>query len=244
MKNKLWVLLTAATLLLSGCSAPAETYYALEDVTQTLDAALEDGHFFFAGKVLGAGTTERMISYYDMEADAHTVYQVEVTEDFFGCMPEEPLTVCVYGTKSSFNERINLEKGKEYLFDVTLWVQGEDPIYLLPSFYESMPERDGESLYFTQDEKTAVVKEGYSAYKEHLQERAAAMDYTAQRVWQKMTAHLQDVSARDTSYFEAAEFTDVDAELLKKTADKAEELMIKMVDKTPSWEKIAEVLKK
>lgn len=242
MNNKLFALFAAALLLLSGCAQVKETNYKLDEVTTTLDSALEEGHFFFAGKVLTASTTQKMITYYDVSAEAHSVYQVQVTEDYFECMPEEPITVCVYGTKSNFNERVNLTKGEEYIFDVTLWVQEDQVIYLLPTFYESMPQKDGESLYYTADGKTAVVKGGYSAYRSHLLQRAKDLDYTPKRVLDAMAAMMKDAALRDAAFFKEKDFAKVDETLLKRTTTKASELLKRIEGKAPAWESISRVL--
>lgn len=242
MKQKLFALAAAVLLLVSGCSAPAETSYKLEEVTLTLDNALEEGHFFFAGKVLTASTTQQMITYYDVDAEAHSVYQVQVTEDYFECMPEEPITVCVYGTKSNFNERVNLTKGEEYIFDVTLWVQEDQVMYLLPTFYESMPQKDGESLYYTADGKTAVVKGGYSAYRSRLLQRAKDLDYTPKRVLDAMAAMMKEASLRDAAFFKEKDFAAVDETFLRRTTAKASKLLMGIEGKAPTWESIRRVL--
>ena len=244
MKNKIIALFLAAALLLSGCAAEKESRYSLDEITQTLDAALEDGHFFFCGKVLSAGTSQKMISYYDAESTSNAVYQVQVTEDFFGCMPEDPITVCVFGSSSNFNNRAPLEKGKEYLFDTTLWVQGESLIYLLPTFYESMPQKDGGSLYYQKGGAFAPVKGGYEGYKEHLLAKASTVGYGPNQVWAQMEQMAKSASLKDAAYFQEQKFEQVDGEFLLQTVTAAKALYQRLEQNKNncSWEQIGKEL--
>ncbi|MBQ8600779.1 MAG: hypothetical protein IJ407_05325 [Clostridia bacterium] len=244
MRNlKLFALLCALVLLVCSCRINEKEGYSFEEMTQTLEAAVAEGHFFFAGKVLSVGTNDRMISYYEMEAETNTVYQVEVTEDFFGCMPKEPITVCIYGTTGNFSSRSNLEKGKEYLFDTTLWVQGEEIIFLLPSFYEGMPERAEEALYYTAGGKTALVNGTYVQYKEHLFSLAEEKGYGPQLVKSSITAFLEQAVKNDAAFFEGLGFTKIDTAHLAATTAKAALLLEQVQNSAADWAALREILK-
>ncbi|MBQ7935759.1 MAG: hypothetical protein IJ333_05365 [Clostridia bacterium] len=234
--------LLAISLLLCGCEKTDSTLYPLEDLTQTMESSLKTGHFFFAGKVTAAGINEQMISYYEEEAENNTFYQVEVTEDFFGCMPEEAITVCIFGTTGNFTSRTNLEEGKEYLFDTTLWVHGEEAVFLLPSFYLGMPQRSGETLYYTEAGQMAAVDGSFTQYKQHLSELAAKTGYTAESVLAAVTAQLETAVEKDAAYFEELSFEEIDTEHLETTTGTAQTLLAEAKETEPSWEAIRGIL--
>lgn len=242
-KLRISALLCALTLLLSGCAQTGSGDYSFEEMTETMEYSMAEGHFFFAGKILSAGTNDQMITYYDVEAETNTVYQVQVTEDFFGCMPEEPVTVCIYGTTSNFVARSNLEKGKEYLFDTTLWVQGEEVIFLLPSFYEGMPERAGETLYYTVSGQTALVDGTFSDYKAYLTGLAAEQGYGPERVRAGMIAFLEEAAQKDVAFFEERSFTDLDQTHLTLTAATAAALLEQTKNTAADWTALEGLLK-
>ncbi len=242
-KAILWLI--AAALLLSGCqSRPTQNRYPLDEVTQTMEAAVEEGHLFFAGTVLSVGTTSKMISYYDAEVENNTVYQVSVTEDFLGVLPQEPITVCIYGTKSNFGDRATLEKGKEYLFDTTLWVHGDEVVYLLPTFYQSLPQRQEETLFYIKNGVQAAVDGNFADYKEILYTLVQAKGYTPQLLQNKLVGQLQQAAARDSAYFAKESIPVTDEAHLAQTVATANTLLTRMEKTTPNWQGIGEVLSK
>lgn len=240
-KMRCLALFAALMLLLCGCQPEKKGGYPLEELTLTLDAAVAEGHFFFAGEVLAAGTNKETITYYEMEAEENTFYQVKVTEDFFGCLPEEPITVCIYGTAGHFANRSNLEKGKEYLFDTTLWVHGDEAVFLLPTFYEGLPERQGETLYYTAGGQTASVDATYEAYKEHLFALAEEKGYTPALVKSAMAGMLEQANTRDAAKF--SEFERVDQAHLQLTAETAKSLLEQTKNTAAEWAALREILK-
>ncbi len=240
-KIRCGALMIAFMLLLCGCQAEKKEGYPFEEMTLTLDAAVAEGHFFFAGEVLAAGTNKETISYYEMEAEENTFYQVKVTEDFFGCLPEEPITVCIYGTAGHFANRSNLEKGKEYLFDTTLWVHGEEAVFLLPTFYEGLPERQGEALYYTAGGQTALVDADFKDYQAHLFALAEEKGYTPALVKSAMAGMLEQAAARDATKF--SEFERVDQEHLQLTVDTAKILLEQTKNTAAEWAALREILK-
>ena len=235
--------LCALALLLSGCVREQKSGYSFEEMTLTLDAAVAEGHLFFAGEVLSAGTNKQMITYYDVEAEENTFYQVKVTEDFFGCMPEEPITVCIYGTAGQFADRSNLEKGKEYLFDTTLWVHGEEAVFLLPTFYEGLPERQGETLYYTVGGKTSLVEKSYEDYKEHLFALAEEKGYGPALVKKGMVSHLEQAVLKDSAYFADLSFQKADESHLAATAATAQNLLEQLKNAAEDGEALRGILK-
>jgi len=243
--KKLFLGLLTAAVLLAGCQPkPKDTSYTMEEITTTLAASVEDGHFFFAGKVTEVGTNPQMLSYYDAESETNTVYRVEVTDDFLGCMPDDPITVCIYGTKSNFGERVNLEKGQEYLFDTTLWVYGDQVVYLLPTFYQSLPQLQGEGLVYVKNGVQAPVKGTVEDYKEQLYEQITQLNYTPQRVLDKMTALLQEAATRDSAFFAQKKIAVSDEAHLAQTVATAKALLEQAKNATPNWSGILEVLTK
>ena len=110
---KIFALLLAVVLLLGGCAKAPEGQVEQEVLFEKTAASLAEGHLFFAGRVTSALAEPKQITYYDAEAGKNTFYRVEITEDFFGCLPNRTLTVCVMGNSENFAERENLEKGKE-----------------------------------------------------------------------------------------------------------------------------------
>lgn len=242
-KLRFFAWLSVLALLLCGCNTEKDTRYSFEELTLTMDAAVAEGHFFFAGEILSVGTNQTMISYYEMEAEENTFYQVQVTEDFFGCMPEEPITVCIYGTAGNFSNRSNLEKGKEYLFDTTLWVHGEEPVFLLPTFYEGMPERVGETLYYTTGGQPALVDATYADYKDHLFALAEEKGYDPALVQRSMISFLEQAALNDAAHFADLTFERVDAAHLDVTVAAAKTLLEQTKNSAAEWAALKEILK-
>lgn len=241
LRRTLPALLMILCLLLSGCQKKKEGV-PFEDLVLTMENSLEQGHFFFAGKVLSAGNHSTPISFYDLETETNTVYQVEVTEDYFGCMPEEPITVCIFGTKNNVVGRSLLEKDKTYIFDTTLWVHGEEIIYLLPSFYKGMPEISGESLYYTEYNKRDIVNENYAHYKEYLTKKAEDGSYGPELVLTSMKELLTNAAERDEAYFAQKNFEHLDSAHLVQTVSTAKTVLKELENTAASWAAIKEVL--
>ncbi len=204
-----WVLLFA--VLLCGCSKSQEDVMKLEDLFYRTEVAMEEGQLFFAGKVLSVQKQDRAITYYDSETIANTFYEVEVTEDFFGFLPERTLTVCVMGTGEHFVSRTEPEEGKEYLFQVNAWAGEEEMLFLLPTFYEALPQREGEYIYYTKGNLRYAVDGGYEDYKQMLKDLADQYGYTAQGVGKAILTNLQAASKKDAAYFEDLEFKTIDS---------------------------------
>ena len=242
-QTKIFALLLAAVLLLGGCAKAPDGRVELEDLFEKTSASLAEGHLFFAGKVTSALAEPKQITYYDAETGKNTFYRVEITEDFFGCLPERTLTVCVMGNSENFAERENLEKGKEYLFDCALWMEEDQAILLLPTFYQALPERAEEKLLLTQEGKTSAVKGSYSDYKEKLQTMATESGYTSSLVLQKVKDQLQAASLKDVAYFEKLEFEKPDRELINATVAGASARVRAAEQAEESWEGIKELLK-
>ncbi|MBR2013251.1 MAG: hypothetical protein IJ995_03450 [Clostridia bacterium] len=203
-----WVLLFA--LLLCGCSKTQEDVMKLEDLFYRTEVAMEEGQLFFAGKVLSVQKQDRAITYYESETVANTFYEVEVTEDFFGFLPERTLTVCVMGTGEHFVSRTEPEKGKEYLFQVKAWAGEEEMLFLLPTFYEALPQRESEYIYYTKGNQRYAVDGGYEDYKQRLLDLAEQYGYSAQGVGKAILADLQAAGKKDAAYFEELEFKTID----------------------------------
>ncbi len=242
-QTKLFALLLAAVLLVSGCAKAPDGRVELEDLFEKTSASLAEGHLFFAGKVTSALSEPKQITYYDGEAGKNTFYRVEITEDFFGCLPERTLTVCVMGNSENFAERENLEKGKEYLFDCAVWMEGDQVILLLPTFYKALPRRAEEELLLTQGEETVAVKGSYSEYKEKLKALAEESGYNPSLVLQKVKEQLQAASLKDEGYFEKLEFEKPDGELINATVAGASARLQAAEQAANTWEGIKELLK-
>ena len=242
-QTKFFALLLAAVLLLSGCAKAPDAQVELEDLFERTSASLAEGHLFFAGRVTSALAEPKAITYYDAEAGKNTFYRVEITEDFFGCLPERTLTVCVMGNSENFAQRENLEKGKEYLFDCSVWMEEDQVILLLPTFYQVLPERAEEKLMLTQEEKTYMADGSYSDYKEKLQTLAQENEYSPSLVLQKVKEQLQAASLKDEAYFEELEFEKIDGDLIKATVAGASARLQAAEQAEKSWEGIKELLK-
>ncbi|MBQ8893769.1 MAG: hypothetical protein IJ043_05095 [Clostridia bacterium] len=244
-KHNLLALLLALLLLLCGCSGQTESSGTkkLEDLFEKTAASLAEGHLFFTGKVTSALAEAKDISFYEAESEKNTFYKVEVTDDPFGCLPERTLTVCVLGNTENFIDRTPLQKGKEYLFDTTLWVQGEEAVLLLPTFYLVLPERQGDALYYTDQQTTAAVDGSYQDYLDQLRALAEENGYSAAGVLAAAKTRLESAVERDSAYFEALEFETVDSGALNTTIRTAKTLLAKANAAQPTWEGIEELLK-
>lgn len=235
-KHNLVALVLALALLLCGCGKKeASGTKTLESLMERTSASLEEGHFFFAGKVTSAVAEAKMISYYEAEAEKSTFYKVEVTDDPFGCLPSRTLTVCVLGNTENFSDRMTLEKGKEYLFDTTLWVQETEAVLLLPTFYLALPEREGDVLYYNDQAGKALVSGSYQDYLEKLAALAEEKQYSAATVLSAAKSRLQSASQRDAAYFEGLEFASVDTEALNTTVQTAAILLERANSTESTW---------
>ena len=242
MKRKIIALLAALLLLLTGCGEEATGEKPLAELLEKTPVSMQGGHFFFTGKVTEASAMKKMISFYEVEAEKSTFYQVEIIDDPFGCMPERTVTVCILGGAETFGERIPPEKNKEYLFDTTLWVQEDEAVFLLPTFYESLPEREGEVLYYTTTEGRGVVKGSYADYLARLQTLATENNYTAQTVLDAAKERLKSATERDAAFFKDLKFESVDQVALDKTNKKAADLLQKAESAEKTWEGIRGIL--
>lgn len=244
MKHRLMALLLAAVLLLSGCGdETGGGTKPLEELFEKTAVSLEEGHVFFTGRVTSVSSEKRTISFYDAETEKSTFYQVEITDDPFGCMPDRDITVCVMGSAENFENRLTLEKNKEYLFDTTLWVQEEAAVFLLPTFYESLPEREGDLLYYTDSSGRAAVDGSYPDYLSRLETLAAENNYGPETVLTAAKERLQGAAERDAAYFEKLEFENVDAGALAKTNQTAASLLEQADQAAENWESIRGLLK-
>lgn len=245
MLKRIVALLLAVGLLL-GLSACKEEAGQMEtdSLLETARISMEEGHFFFVGKVLSAVNDDKMITYYDAETNQNTFYQVEVTDDLFGCLPDGVLSVCIYGTSEHFSNRKPLEKGKEYFFDVRLWVDEGKPVYLLPTFYDGLPEKRGEKLFYTDPEGS--YKLGKAAdYRAELLKVANRSGYGAKTVVAGMTAQLElAVKNSNQDHFKELEISDTDPEFLARVTDTAKGLLTKTQSADKTWKGIEGVLQK
>lgn len=219
MKMLNWIaMILAVAMLLCGCSKSEDDVLTLESLFYRTEVAMQEGQLFFAGKVLNVVKQDRAITYYERETIENTFYEVEVTEDFFGFMPERTLTVCVMGTGEHFVSRTELNKGEEYIFQVQAWAGEEEMLFLLPTFYEAMPQKDGEYLYYTKGNSRYAVDGGYEEYKQMLLDLADQYSYTAQGVGESIFSNLQEASKRNAAYFEKLEFKTIDRATLDSIA--------------------------
>lgn len=243
MKRNVVALLMALLVLLSGCTKQELGQRPLEELLEKTPVSMEEGHLFFTGKVTAASVMNRMISFYDAETEKSTFYQVEVTDDPFGCMPDRTLTVCILGSAESFLERNALQKDKEYLFDTSLWVQEDEAVLLLPTFYQSLPEREGDDLYYIGTEGRELVKGSYRDYLDRLQTLAEENEYSAQKVLDAAKGRMESAVERDAAYFKELKFKKTDTEALLKTNQKAADLLEKVKVAEKNWEGIRGLLK-
>ena len=245
-KHNLIALMVVLLLLLCGCKqeeAAAEGSMKLEELFARTAASVEEGHFFFAGKVASAMAEKKMISFYDVETEKSTFYKVEVTEDPFNCLPDRTLTVCIMGNTENFPDRNVLEKGKEYLFDTTLWVQEEEVVMLLPTFYEVLPECREEALFYTDQSTTVVINGTRADYWAQLKKMTEEKGYAPQTVLSGIQGRLQQAIERNADYFEELKFEALDRAALSRTVTTAEALLEQAKNTEPTWGGIEELLK-
>ena len=234
--NKLLALLLVFSLLLCGCNGKDRAGQAMmEEFLEEAEGAMVGGELFFAGKILGMAAEDRLISYYDAEMGKNTFYSVEVTEDLFGIMPDRTITVCVLGNSETFPDRNLLIKGKEYYFHTYLWVEGEELIFLLPTFYTALPEREGEMIYATYED-TRYLCGSDEEYRQGLKAAEEKAGYGAAAVWLRAETAFAEAGRKDAKYFENLKMKVKDPVLLKQTQRAAKELAgrLEKIDKT--WE--------
>lgn len=243
MKKHNWIAaLLLILFLLCGCSKQ-EGKGDFESLFTTAESSFQMGRFFFGGQVLGIKNDQRIISYYDAPMGDNTFYSVRVTQDFFGCMPERNITVCILGNSETFPDRASLEKGKEYLFEAALWMEGEEPIFLLPTFYSSLPTlKEGEA--YAMEEGQRALCGSLDDYKSALLERAKKSGYSPASVLRGLKDQLKNAAVRaDASYFKEKGFETVDSAALKETASAAAALLKKAEAAEATWKGIGELIK-
>ncbi len=242
-KIKWAALLLAALLVLSGCQKNDPGTLDYEKVFAKTAASLKEGHLFFAGKVLEAEHKARPITYYDGETEVNTYYTVEITDDIFGLLPERTFTVCVMGTDEQFTSRTELEEEKVYLFDCTVWMQEEEVILLLPTFYNALPQQEGEYLSYIQENTRYGVEGTYEDYKKELKKMAQEQGYGPEAVLEGAKARLQTATQKDAAYFEALKFKAVDTAAVNATVEGAK-ARLQSAEKLPATEQgVKELLK-
>lgn len=243
MKRRIIALLAVFLLLLCGCDQKSNGVKPMEELFEKTPVSMEEGHLFFAGKVKAASAIKQTISFYEAEAEKNTFYKVEVTDDPFGCMPDREVTVCILGAADTFNERTLLLEDKEYLFDTSLWVQGDEVVFLLPTFYESLPERDGDALYYTTAAGRSAVDGSYADYSARLSALAKENAYGPEQVLTAAKERFKSAKERDIAYFEKLKFEHLDGDVLTKTNQTAASLLEQADQAEKNWEGIRDLLK-
>lgn len=235
-------LLCLILLLICSCSKQGGSG-RLESLFTTTESSFQVGRFIFGGQVLGIKNDERLISYYDAPMGDNTFYSVRVTEDFFGYMPERNITVCILGNSETFPDRASLEKGKEYLFEVALWMDEEEIVFLLPTFYSALPELKDGKLYAMEEGKRLLCG-SLADYKGALLKKAEESGYSAATLLGGMKLQLENAAGRgDASYFKERRFEKVDEDALQKTASSAATLLKKVEKAEATWDGVGEVIK-
>lgn len=242
-KLKFLCAVLAAMLLLTACSKSDPSVLSLDTLFYRTEASLAEGHLFFAGRVVSATQQNRAITYYDSETEANTFYEVEVTEDFFGCLPARTLTVCVMGTDAHFVSRTELRSDTEYLFDVNAWAGEDEMLFLLPTFYEALPQREGEYIYYTKGETRYAVEGDYAAYKQALFAMAEEQGYGPAAAWNAIQANLQSAAKKDAAYFKELKFEAIDKEAIGQVTAFAADRLAQIKTAPKAWAEIQEVLK-
>lgn len=243
-KYNVVALLLALLLLLCGCRAKQDPAGMIktEVLFEKTAAALEEGHLFFAGRVVSVLAERKSISFYEAESKKNTYYKVEVTEDFFGCLPQRVLTLCVMGNSDNFTTRKLLEKDTEYLFDATVWVQGEEVILLLPTFYTGMPHRQGDAVLYTDTAGTKTAECDYNGYCATLRRMAEEQGYGPEKVLQHAKKRFEDATLRNADYFRELDFANIDEALLDATVQTARARLAQADKTTATWAGIGELL--
>ncbi len=241
-KHNLLALLLAALLLLGGCAA-AEKPMESAPLLEQIGGRAAEGNFFFTAKILSAKAERRQISYYDTETEKNTFYKIEITDDFYGVLPDRVMTLCVMGSSENFAQRVNLKKDREYILTAALWMLEEESILLLPTFYHAMPERREDALYYEQEGEEQLLDLGYEAYKDALMRAAEKGGYSAKSLLQRCTERLEDCAARDALYFKKNEFKNIDKDALAATAAAAKERLALAEKAAKTWSGIEGVLK-
>jgi len=243
--RNLLLLLLSAVLLLSGCSSEQEVSNEVtaEYLYERANVAQKEGHFFFAGTVLSVATEEKQITYYEEQVEKNTFYQVEITNDLFGCMPDRVITVCILGTSDNFIDRLALEEGEEYFFDTTLWVHEGAAVFLLPTFYENLPQISDDALYYTDKGGKYLLDIDYKTYTGYLTEQAEKNGYTPEAVLAAAKARLELAATdRTPEHFEKLEFSKPDNALIKGVNRDAAALLKKVNAAKNTWNEIGDVL--
>lgn len=244
MKNlhKILALLLVAALLLCGCASKKQEEQAkMDSLIEGVEGSFGSGDLLFIGKVLGRAAEDRLITFYDADMGKNTFYSVEITEDLYGYMPDRVITVAVLGNSETFPDRTLLSKGGEYYFRAHPWVEGEDVIFLLPTFYTSLAEREEGMIYTTIGDvryQCGSEEDFLKAIKE-AEERA---EYGLSRVWRCTEESLAAAYGRSTvEQMEELKIAVKDPQTLKKTEERAYQLMQKMKNAEKSREGLGEL---
>lgn len=240
---RIFALLLVLSLLLCGCGEKkSELQAEMDSFLQDAETALAQGEFLFVGKVLGKVTEDRLITYYDADMGENTFYSVEVTEDLYGCMPDRTITVGILGNSETFPDRTPLSKGKEYYFQTYLWVEGDQIIFLLPTFYTALAEREAGMIYATiNGERHFCGSE--EEYREALKQAEERAEYGPMAVWKTAEASFGAAYGRSTAaYFEKLEISVKDPETLEKTEETAYKLLQEIKKTEKSWEGLGDLL--
>lgn len=213
-------------------------------VYERMSVSLERGSFFFAGEVLSSQTDTKQITFYEEEMPKSTFYRVKVTEDYFGCMPERELTVCVGGSGESFRNRMPLEEGKEYVFEATLWLMDGKAIFLLPSFYDVLPEISDGDLYVTDLSGKYLLEDDYATYCAQMKALAKEVGYGPETVLRAMDMRLElAANDRNVIFFKNQKFTKLDEGAIQAVNRNAAALRERLSATEKTWEGIKELLK-
>ncbi len=241
--RSLMVALLAMALLLGGCKKDAVGSIAADLLYEKMGVSQQEGHFFFAGKVLSALSDSKQITYYEEQMEKNTFYQVEITDDFFGCMPDRVVTVCVLGGSENFPNRQALEPKAEYIFDTTLWLCDGEAVFLLPTFYDALPEKSGEDLYYTDRNGKGLLEDSYEDYKAAAIAMAETSGYSPETVLNSMKERLELAEKeRTVARFEELKFADLDVAAVKAVNDLAVAYSEKCSTAEKTWEGIKDIL--
>lgn len=228
--------------LMGGCSEDGGVLKK-EKIFMRTETSVQEGHLFFTGEVLAIEKKAEQITYYDEPADQNTFYTVSVTDDYFGALPAKEITVCIYGTVQNNISRSELEEGKEYLFDVVPWVQGETVVFLLPTFYSALASRSEQDLYYVQGGTRYAIDATYDEYKEDLKEFAEGQGYAPATVLQKAKAQFEQAKERDVTYFKELKFKSLDTAAVEATVATAAKRLDRIASAEVSWEGVQGILK-
>jgi hypothetical protein len=242
MKKIKWLwLIVAIVLLLGGCKKEAG-FFQISEVFKRTETSIKDGHLFFTGKVVSVAKDPRQITYYDEQAELSTFYTVEITEDYFEAMPDRQITVCIFGTSANNGSRNELQKGKEYLFDVSPYMLQNEVVFLLPSFYTALAQREGDTLFYMDGNVRYGIEGTYTQYKEELKQLAQSLSYGPAVALKKAKTNFERSVNNDTEYFTELKFENLDADAIQTTVAAAKLRLQRLALAGNSWKDLREVL--